>query len=234
MVTEFLRWNIFNVFVFALMFDAYEVWISYKNASLQTIHGQEAIVSLVITWFALFAAYFNLSWLLTMYSIYLTIGLVYWCYQRFYFYKREVNMYEVDKLIKDHDWPGQIQTNINSNNGHQLNNEYNNQLAAGSSNTLQRHDKLPPVPTSLPTTYSSLQRQRVSSYKQHLKLEKPRKNHKQYLLSLGHLSNITAKLAKADSFYELHIQALASKRDVYNVVLRSSLLAFCFVLINFK
>ena len=71
---------------------------------------------------------------------------------------------------------------------------------------------------------NSLQRQRCSAYQNFL-LTEPRRNHREFALSLVHLSNI-AKLSTSEEVYdEMHFQLLTTRRDVVNILLRLILLA---------
>lgn len=68
---------------------------------------------------------------------------------------------------------------------------------------------------------NSLQRQRLTAYRDFQSvLNEPRRNPKEFALSLAHFSR-TAKLFASDEvFDEMHFQILATRRDVVNLVLR--------------
>lgn len=232
MIFEFFRWNMHNVFFCELILESCNFYSIYKQKALQSPRGHDSVMSLVITFTALLATYFNFSWLLSLYSFYLALGIAYWCYNRFYFYSRRTNSIEVAKYINEYDY-----TKVN----------YDKRVASssgdidgpGSMATLKpdKHSNGINNLQAMGTNYTnSLTRQRVNSYKQlqRLIVKEPRIGSKHLALSLNHLSNLPKWMANEDVFDEMHIQVLATRRDVLNILLRTLLLCISLFLIYFR
>lgn len=221
MLVDALRWNMLNVIRVELFFNCYRIWNIFVSGSLQSPRGQYAIVSLLITLLAQLAAQFNLSWLLTVYACYLTVGMLVWARRRVYFYHRRLDSFGVNQTINHFDAAKQI----SSSNG-----------GAGDSATLGKPDKhAGKNGTHNSENTNSLHRQRVSAYRDFKSLlTEPRHNHKEYAISLAHLSNVSKLVADKDVFDEMHFQVLATRRDVVNIILRAVLLSGATLLAYFR
>lgn len=231
MLLDALRWNMLNVIRVELFFNCYKLWDIFLHSSLKSPRGQYAIASFIITFLAQFTVQFNFSWLLTVYSIYLLVGMFTWIYRRVYFYHRRLDSVGINQTINNFD-ANKAAASSNAPNGH-TDNSYAT-LKKSSSNHQQTNGSSPgsTVPTSSDHT-NSLQRQRASAYRDFRSLlTEPRHNHREFALSLVHLSNVSKLVADKDVFDEMHFQLLATRRDVVNILLRavlivaSSLLAY--------
>lgn len=87
------------------------------------------------------------------------------------------------------------------------------------------------VPNNNNENTNSLQRQRLTAYRDFQSvLNEPRRNPKEFALSLAHLSQVSKLAASDDVFDEMHFQILATRRDVVNMCLRFVLIVAVTVL----
>lgn len=232
MLMDALRWNILNVIRVELFFDCYKLWDIFIHSSIKSPRGQYAIASFVITFLAQFTVQFEFSWLLNIYAIYLLVGVCVWVHRRVYFYHRRLDSLGINQTINHFDANKQAALSA-APNGQQYTDNYatlhkkssgkdhKDQQSNGSSSSASS--------TSGATTgdhTNSLQRQRASAYRDFRSLlTEPRRNHREFALSLSHLSNISKLVADKDVFDEMHFQILATRRDVVNILLRAILIA---------
>lgn len=226
MLLDALRWNMLNVIRVELFFNCYRIWNIFAKSSLQSQTGQYAVISLLITLVAQIAAQFNFSWLMFIYSIYLLTGMVVWVYRRVWFYHRRRSPEDVNHTINT----TRYNTIINSNNGNRHGDKNHDK---------QNSNGHPSSSASISSNESeytnSLQRQRQTAYKDFQKiLTEPRYNHREFAISLTHLSQTSKLVADKDTFDELHFQILATRRDVINMILRSLLLVASVLLAYFR
>lgn len=228
MLIDALRWNMLNIIRVELFFNCYRIWNVFVTSSLQSSRGQYAIVSLLITLVAQFAVQFNLSWLLTIYTFYLAGGMCVWVHRRVYFYHRKLDSLTVSQFIQ--------------HNGDSSSRAATMLQSASSGGTLRpdKHSKdhggaISPGGLSSSSEHTnSLQRQRAMVYRDFQNvLVEPRRNHREFAMSLAHLSHIAKLFADKDVFDEMHFQVLATRRDVVNLILRTVLLAATTVLAYF-
>lgn len=230
MLMDAIRWNMLNVIRVELFFNCYRIWNIFIKASLQSPRGQYAIVSLLITILAHLAVQFNFGLLLTLYSVYLITGMGVWLHRRVYFYHRRLDSVGVNLTID----------NFNAAKSSVL--HHNGGIGGGNSNggTL-KHDKHSSSQSSSSSSSvsagsdtNSLQRQRALAYRDFQSvLNEPRRNHREFAMSLAHLSHASKLVADKDVFDEMHFQVLATRRDVVNIILRSALLAAATLLAYF-
>lgn len=220
-----LRWNMLNIIRVELFINCYTIWRIFVKGEISSSRGQYAIVSLIITLAAQFTVQFNFAWLLTVYATYLAVGLGYWLHRRVYFYHRRFDLLGITQTLRQYDCNvgagvggGSIGGGSNHNNGHANTLKPNKHTGSDSSSSNSA------TSTSNPE-YNSLQRQRVSAYRNFQSvLTEPRYNHKEFALSLAHLSDVSKLVADKDVFDEMHFQILATRRDVVNIILRATLL----------
>lgn len=236
MLLDALRWNMLNVIRVELFFNCYRIWNIFVKSSLQSPRGQYAVVSLLISLVAQIAAQFNLSWLLFLYSIYLLTGMVVWIYRRVWFYHRRRNSEDVNQTILSNTTRYNTIVNSTSNkhgdkyDKHDKHDKHNNGHSSTASNSSSSYS------SSNENDYTnSLQRQRQTAYKDFQNvLNEPRYNHREFAVSLVHLSQTSKLVADKDTFDELHFQVLATRRDVVNMILRSLLLVASILLAYFR
>lgn len=228
MLLDALRWNMLNVIRVELFFNCYRIWNIFTKSSLQTPRGQYSVISLLITLVAHFAAQFNFSWLLFIYAIYLLTGMFVWLHRRVWFYHRRRNSEDVNQTILNNST--RYNTIVNSNKHGDKHGDKHDKHNNGTSSTS------PNSYISNENEYTnSLQRQRQTAYKDFQNvLNEPRYNHREFALSLVHLSQTSKLVADKDTFDELHFQVLATRRDVVNIILRSLLLAASIMLAYFR
>lgn len=229
MLLDALRWNMLNVIRVELFFDLWSIWDIFIKSSLQSPMGQRAIMATVITLIAQFAAQFNIGWLLSIYAMYLSVGLSAWLYRRVYFYHRRLDSFGVNQTIHNFDTAkatGQHYNNPATNSGGG---------GGGASNSNSKHDKhgdkngaqssSSSAASSVSEHTNSLQRQRVCAYRNFQSvLRDPRQTYREFALSMVHLSHLSKLIADEDVFDEMHFQILATRRDVVNLVIRLLLL----------
>lgn len=245
MIVDALRWNMLNIIRVELVFNCYTLWRIFagspKGEGLSSARGHYAIVSLLITLMAQFSFQFNFGWLLTVYAIYLAIGMCSWLHKRVYFYHRRQDLLGITQTLRQIDVP----TTVPYTNGLHGGNHHTNTLKPGKhnqhANSESGSSSSTTSSTSSTTTTSSstmisamnnpdhhqtnsLQRQRVSAYRNFQSvLTEPRYNHREYAMSLAHLSDVSKLVAGKDVFDEMHFQILATRRDVVNMILRAIL-----------
>lgn len=231
-----LSWNVLNVIRVELFYNCYRIWDIFRTSSLQSPRGQHAIVSLFITFLAHLAVQFNLGWLLYLYIIYLATGMTVWLHRRVYFYHRRLDSLGVNQTIHHFDQAktSALAAAANFSNGH-----------SHSTGTLKHSDKQGGSSSSSSGSSStssttnentnSLQRQRATAYRDFQSvLNEPRRSHREFALSLAHLSHVSKLVADKDVFDEMHFQILATRRDVVNLILRSVLLTSSMTLAYFR
>lgn len=242
MLLDALRWNMLNIIRVELFLNCYNLWQIFVNSpkgELSKPRGQFAIVSLIITLMAQFTVQFNFGWLLTIYAIYLTIGLGHWLYKRVYFYHRRFDLLGITQTLRTYDNPtgytnnqpaGLPNHNTNTLKPNKHNNHHHNpdtgslSSASSSSSSGAPSTTTPMNNTNESHNTNSLQRQRVNAYRNFQSvLTEPRYNHREYALSLAHLSDVSKLVADKDVFDEMHFQILATRRDVVNIILRTLL-----------
>lgn len=225
MLLDALRWNMLNVIRVELFFNFYKLWDVFLHSSFKSPRSQCAIASFVISFLAQFTLQFNLSWFLTIYSLYLLVGVCVWMYRRVYFYHRRLDSVGVNQAINHFDSNKQIAATAN---GHHTESAYatlKKSLGSSSSSNQQYQSSNSGSPSSSADHTNSLQRQRVSSYRDFKSLlTEPRHNHREFALSLTHLSLFAKLIADEDVFDEMHFQILATRRDVVNILLRAVLI----------
>lgn len=231
MLLDALSWNILNVIRVELFFDCFNIWDIFVKSSLQSPRGQRAMVSLAITLLAQTSVQFNWSWLITIYSIYLSVGMCNWLYRRVYFYHRKLDSAGVNSTINSFD--------TTKLNGGTLKHDHKNQKGSnGSGDSTSSYSSSSSNGHSSERNYAdynSLQRQRVSAYRDFQSvLTEPRRNYREFILSLSHLSHISKLLASEDVFDEMHFQILATRRDVINILIRFVLVIVTNFLAYFK
>jgi hypothetical protein len=236
MLLDAIRWNMLNIIRVELFFNCYKLWDIFVHSSLKSPKGQYAIASFAITFLAQFTVQFDLSWLLSLYAIYLLVGVCVWIYRRVYFYHRRLDSIGINQTINHFETNKQAavasSTTTTATNGHPDSNNYATLKKSSSSN--QQTNVSPPVTPPLTNDHTnSLQRQRASAYRDFRSLlTEPRRNHREFAMSLVHLSNVSKLVGNKDVFDEIHFQLLATRRDVVNILLRavlivaSSLLAY--------
>jgi len=244
MLLDALRWNMLNLVRVELFFNCYKLWDIFIHSSLKSPSGQYAIASCLITLFAQLTIQFNLTWFMSIYTIYLAVGVCAWVHRRVWFYHRRLNRQQVFDLLKRMEL-GQHRDSLQSehtNLGDQVTNSSNGTLKHSSKHhnhnngTASNHSSSSSSASAASTGSSdntnSLQRQRFSAYQQFLLVE-PRRNHKEFALSLAHLSHISKLAASEEAYDEMHFQLLTTRRDVVNILLRLILLSVGTVLANF-
>lgn len=230
MLLDALRWNILNVLRVELFFNCYRIWHIFVNSSLQSSRGQYAIISLIITLIAQFAAQFNFSWLLSIYSVYLAVGMGIWLHRRVYFYHRRLDTHVVTDMVTNFDSlkSSSVPTNGHSSGG-------SNGVGVSNTGTLKGDKHAKQSTHNYSEHTNSLQRQRALAYRDFQSvLSEPRQNHREFALSLAHLSNLAKLVADKDVFDEMHFQVLATRRDVVNMILRLLLLTVSTMLAYFR
>lgn len=253
MLIDALRWNMLNVIRVELFLDCWNLWRLFSDSTLQTPKGHYAIVSSLITLFAQLAVQFNFGWLLSVYSFYLAIGLAVWLYKRVYFYHRRLDTAALYHMINHVSVPTSAAgaTTTTSSNKHT-----NGTLSKHNHKSLDANGgNQPALPTSAPmsstsssssssSAYSSpaysdytdsLQRQRAQAHMDFRKvISKPNYNHREFALSLAHLSQASKLVADDDVYDEMHLQVLATRRDAVNIVLRLVLFSGATLLAYFR
>lgn len=235
--------NIIRVELFFNCYNLWQIFVSSPKGELSSPRGQYAIISLLISLLAQFSVQFNFGWLLTIYAVYLSIGMGYWLHRRVYFYHRRFDLLGITQTLRQFDTNpiynhGGLQNNHTTNtlkpNKHQ-NNHHNqagaNQGESGSSSsstsTSASSTTMAGTAMNNPEHTNSLQRQRVNAYRNFQSvLTEPRYNHREYALSLAHLADVSKLVADKDVFDEMHFQILATRRDVLNIILRAILISF--------
>lgn len=236
MLLDFMRWNLLNVIRVELILNLYKLYkVSFPSLTpLQTPRGQYVVLSLLITALAHLSVQFNFSWFLNIYAIYLSVGISVWVYKRVYFYHRSVDPIGVNAAIRLFD------ANRSSSYNHQNSNGTLSKadlkaaaVAAAANNGTSSAASTNSNGTGASDT-NSLQRQRSVVYRDFQSvISKPRYNHREFALSLAHLSHVCKLLANEDVFDEMHFQILATRRDVYNILLRSAMIATSTLLARF-
>lgn len=229
MLLDALAWNMLNVIRVELALNFYKLYDVFLYSSFKSPRGQYAIASFVITLLTMLTIQFNFSWLLTIYTIYLSVGVCIWLYRRVYFYHRKLDSIGVNQTINNFDAnKHQSTTNIgsalvigstgdsNTLKSHKSNSNTNHTSSSASSSASS---------SSAASDTNSLQRQRASAYRDFRSLlMEPRQTHKEFALSLAHLSNLCQLFVSKDVFDEMHFQILATRRDVLNILLRAALI----------
>lgn len=233
-----MRWNLLNVIRVELILNLYKVYkVSIPSrAPLQSPQGQYAVLSLIITLLAHLSVQFNFSWFQSIYAIYLSIGIGVWLHKRVYFYHRSLDPIGVNMTIRQFDAAksgshhhvtngtlskADLKHHSSGNNGTTAASSSSSSSSANSNN-----QNGSAYPTGAGSDTNSLQRQRSVVYRDFQSvISKPRYNHREFALSLAHLSQVCKWLANEDLFDEMHFQILATRRDVYNIVLRSVMIA---------
>lgn len=244
MLLDALAWNMLNIIRVELALNCYKLYDIFLNSSFKSPRGQYALASFAITILAMLTIQFNFSWLLTIYATYLTVGVATWLYRRVYFYHRKLDSYGVNQTINNFDAnkhsssaaqaaAGALQAH-HDNNNYATSHKSHKSNGAGSGNGDSHHKASssassssapPPPPLSSSDNTNSLQRQRASAYRDFRSLlTEPRQTHKEFALSLAHLSNLCQLFVGKDVFDEMHFQILATRRDVLNVMLRAALI----------
>lgn len=225
MLLDALRWNMLNVIRVELFFNCYRIWNIFLASSLHSPSGQYAIVSLLISLVAQLAVQFDLGWLMSIYGIYLSVGVCVWLHRRVYFYHRKLDSVGVNQTIHHFDAAKAQSHHANGT----LSRSDKSSASGGGSSSSSSSSAL--SATSQDGNTNSLQRQRASAYRDfQTLLVEPRRNHREFALSLAHLSNIAKLVADKDVFDEMHFQILATRRDVINLLLRTILLTAVIVL----
>lgn len=231
MLIDFMRWNLLNIIRVELILNLYKVYkVSIPSrAPLQSPQGQYAVLSLIITLLAHLSVQFNFSWFQSIYAIYLLIGISVWLHKRVYFYHRSLDPIGVNMTIRQFDAAKSGSNHHPVTNGtlskadlkhHSSGN--NGTAASSSSSTASNNQNGVSHLTGAGSDTNSLQRQRSVVYRDFQSvISKPRYNHREFALSLAHLSQVCKWLANEDLFDEMHFQILATRRDVYNIILRS-------------
>lgn len=246
MLIDAIRWNTLNVIRVELFFDVYRLWNIIINSSIQSQRGQYAIVSLLITLVAHLSVQFNLTWLLSVYSVYLAIGATIWIHRRVYFYHRSRDNLSINNDLSNNQLKLVAPTLINnskSNNGNHntATLRHSSDKNTHSTSNNNQHQQQPTTTCSTSSNglsnliannqnhvagdcsehTNSLQRQRALAYRDFQRtLSEPRFNPRVFALSLSHLSEIAKLVADEDAFDEMHFQILATRRDVVNIILR--------------
>lgn len=234
-----MRWNMLNVIRVELILNIYKVYlVSFPGLTpLQSPRGQFAVLSLLITVLAHLSVQFNFSWFLNIYAIYLTVGVGTWLYKRVYYYHRSVDPIGVNLAIRQFDASKsasnhQISSGTLSKADLKAAAAANNGTSSSSASLVGANNQNG-LGGSLDT--NSLQRQRSVVYRDFQSvISRPRYNAREFALSLAHLSHVCKCLANEDVFDEMHFQILATRRDVYNVLLRSAMIATSTVLARFS
>lgn len=225
MLVDALRWNLLNVIRVELFFNCYRLWNIFISSSINSPRGQYALVSFIITLLAQFAAQFSLSWLLTIYTIYLIIGSCVWLKRRVYFYHRKLDQTALTQTINNHFGQAKQAAAAAASGASNLNNANGSNNATGTLSKTDKHNHRQTTSGDSADHTDSLQRQRVTTYREFQSiLNEPRRNHREYAISLFHLSHIAKLVADRDVFDEMHFQILATRRDVVNMLLRSVLI----------
>lgn len=229
MFFDILRSAMLNVIVVELAINIFRHYDIFLNSSFKSPRGQHAIATTIIGFLALLAVHFTWKWLLVVYAIYLSIGLVAWIYRRVYFYHRRLDSLSVNQAINHFDSIRQFPGNGDHGTGtlkHSNKNNGGTHSSASSNgdgystNGAEQHT-------------NSLQRQRALAYKEfRLVLNEPRYNPREFALSLAHLSNISRLAVFDEVFDEMHFQILATRRDVANIILRFALLSSAVFITN--
>lgn len=237
MLVDAVRWNILNVIRLEFFFNCYKIWNIFINSSLQSPRGQYALVTLLISLLAHFAIQFNFSWLLSIYIIYLAVGIGVWLGKRVYFYHRRLDSMGVNQTIHTFDLS---RASNYSNGGHSTGTlkasggSGDKHANNGSSSASSASSSAASSTTNSENT-NSLQRQRASAYRDFQSiLNEPRNSPRAYAVSLAHLSNVSKLVAHKDVFDEMHFQILATRRDVTNIILRVVLLSASLFLVYFS
>ena len=243
MLLDALAWNMLNIVRVELALNCYKLYDVFLHSSFKSPRGQYALASFAITILAMLTIQFNFSWLLTIYATYLSVGVVTWLYRRVYFYHRKLDSFGVNQTINHFD-ANKISssaallasaathhdnnTHATSNKSHKANgggaNGDSNHKASNSASSSSSSSSSAQQLSSSDNT-NSLQRQRASAYRDFRSLlSEPRQTHKEFSLSLVHLSSLCHLFVSKDVFDEMHFQILATRRDVLNVMLRAALI----------
>lgn len=251
MLMDAIRWNMLNVVRVEMLLNAWKIWKIFRTSSLQSTHGQYAIASLVITVLAQLTIQFNVGLLLTLYSIYLGVGMFVWLHRRVYFYHRRLDASGVLAAIQHFDTTSSKTINTSLAAAHAAalgtlkhSKNSSNGTSSSAASTSQASSSTSGASTTTTTTNAlgngfestnSLQRQRVSAYRDFQRvLSEPRRNHKEFALSLSHLSHLAKLVADKDVMDEMHFQILATRRDVVNILLRFVLVCAATFLANLR
>lgn len=237
-----MRWNMLNIIRVELILNLYKLYkVSYPSLTpLQSPRGQYTVLSLIITLLAHLSVQFNFSWFLNIYAIYLSLGIGTWLYKRVYFYHRSVDPIGVNTAIRQFDASRSSSYNHHANsNGTLSKAELKAAAAAAAANNGTASSAANSTSTngtnSVLSDTNSLQRQRSVVYRDFQSvISKPRYNHREFALSLAHLSHVCKLLANEEAFDEIHFQILATRRDVYNIILRTTMIAISHVLARFS
>lgn len=246
MIVDALRWNMLNVVRVELVFNAWKIWKIFRQSSLQSTRGQYAIISMVITLLAMLTIQFNFGWLLTMYSVYLATGMCVWLHRRVYFYHRRLDATGISTTIQHFDTSSSKAINGSFAAAHLTGTlKHGNHDKHASSSTSSSSSSASSTTAGAAATTNnaqqsaayentnSLQRQRVSAYRDFQSvLSEPRRNHREFALSLTHLSHLAEIVADKDVFDEMHFQILATRRDVVNIIVRFVMLCAAIFLAN--
>lgn len=245
MLIDGIRWNMLNILRVELALDCYRLWKVIISSSIQSQRGQYAIIQLLITLFAHLSVQFNFNWLLTVYSAYLSLGVLIWLHKRVYFYHRKRDTQSVksdlvgyeshqNQLLNVQSKANNNQSsnfgtlakhNSNSDKGGDKNGHSSGNTGSGSCSSSLSSNSNGSNSIIVNEKTNSLQRQRLLAYKDFQKtLNEPRLNPKMFALSLTHLANISKLAADDDAFDEMHFQILATRRDVINILLRTLLI----------
>lgn len=218
MLVDAIRWNALNLIRVELFFNSYKLYQIFLHSSFKSPRAQYAVASFLITLVAQTCVQFNWTWLLQVYAIYLAAGMCLWLYRRVYFYHRRLDSHGVNQTIN------QFDTNRSLATGATFTTKYPNKTNPNSSNNSPNNGTNGLAPSANDNT-NSLQRQRASAYRDFCNaLTEPRHNHREYVMSLAHLSHVSKLAADKDVFDEMHFQILATRRDVVNIILRAILL----------
>lgn len=244
MIMDALRWNMLNLIRVELFFNSYRIWEMFINSSLQSPQGQYKIVTLIISLLSHLAFQFNLTWLLTLYSIYLAVGACVWVQRRVYFYHRKL---DTTGLFTTLNHLNESQNGSRATVSSASSSSSSSSTCANATGTLKpdkHHNKNSAIDqgnnvvsnqANHHENTNSLQRQRTLAYRDFQGiLNEPRRNHREFMLSLVHLSHISKMVAGQDVFDEMHFQILATRQDVINMGLRIVLFVASNILIYLK
>lgn len=231
MLLDSIRLYSVSIIRIELICNCWKLFKIFSSSSLNSLRGQYAITSFLITFLAQFALQFNLSWLLTLYTIYLFVGSAIWIHKRVYFYHRRLDSVGVNQTINNfeaHKHHASAEHIINSTGTLKHPNKN------GNSNGMSSNSSTSGLSNNSENT-NSLQRQRAMAYRDFRSvLALPRNNHREFALSLSHLaSSIPKWIADKDEFDEMHFQILATRRDVINIILRAILIFAALSMIYF-
>lgn len=228
MLWDALCWNMLNVIRVELFFNCYNIWNIFMKSSIQSPQGQYACISLFITLLAHLAVQFNFAWMLTLYIFYLLTGMIVWIYKRVFFYHRKLDSAGVVRAISEFESSKSSANNYTQNGSATLKSSDKHHNSNGSSTSSA-------ASVCSATSTNSLHRLRTDSYKRfQLDSQDTRCNHREFALSLAHLSSISKLVADKDVFDEMHFQILATRRDVVNMIVRFALLSSATCLALFR